>query len=232
VYGVVRCLGSDEFLAQGVCRTFRIHDEAGENQVVVDNTWYDVSPPRVEEALAGIAADSAEGATERDRQNVIGRYVKRRYGSYVLFSMNPGDIVQYTGNLLQQSGESEDRMEKFVRGQTDRIPQPGWKETPREYQVTGAGVFRYGDPVGSFRKTEEDAILELAKCLVLKLSHMEKTYTSERRESGIDEVMEETSREEVHLRMRGLRVLRRAVDLEQGTCLVTVSVPRSGVARN
>ena len=232
VYGVVRCLGSEEFLAQGVCRTYRVRDETGEDQLIVDDTWYDVSPPRIEEALAAIAADSAAAATERDRQDVIGRHVKRRYGSYVLLSMNASDMVQYTGNLLQQSGQSDDRMEKFVRGQKDRIPQPGWKETSREYQVTGAGVFRYGDPIGSFRKTEEDAIQELAKCLVLKLSHMEKTYTPEGREDGSDEVVEETNREEIRLRMKGLRVIRRAVDLEQGTCVVTVSVPRNGVARN
>jgi len=46
-----------------------------------------------------------------------------------------------------------------------------------------------------------------------------------------EDVKEETIKEEITLRMRGVMIRRRVVDMARGLCLVEVCVPIDGVAR-
>ncbi len=234
VYGVVRCLGADEFVVNGVFRRFSITDEYGESNVVVDKLHYDVVRRRIERRLRSIARAVGDAETELDRMNVLGSYVRRRFGAFVLFSLDHADAVQVAPenftNLLLETGESLDEMERFDRDYVAGLGiHPGWTETKDYYQVVQAGGFGYGNPMDSFRRTEEEGIHELARSLVVKFSHLQRQFSSER--SIADDVQEEAVREEIVLRMRGVRILRRVVDPGQRACMVTVRVPRDGVAR-
>ncbi len=234
VYGVVRCLGAEEFVVNGVFRRFSITDEYGESNVVVDRLHYDVVRGRIERRLAAIARAVAGAETELDRMNVLGAYVRRRFGAFVLFSLDYADAMQAAPenfvNLLLDTGESLDEMERFDRDYVATLGiQPGWSETGEYYQVVQAGDFRYGNPMDAFRRTEEEGIHELARSLVVKFSHLQRQFSTAR--SIDDGVQEDAVREEIVLRMRGVRVLRRIVDPGQRVCLVTVRVPRHGVAK-
>lgn len=234
VYGVVRSLGSDEFLVNGTVRTFAVRDELGESRVVVDNIYYDVDPRRTEAILAGIARDCSEAETELDRRNALGRFVLQRHGGFVLFSVSGATPLKETSggdyeNLLLTSGEGRGAVETFYPEHTEGFPKIGWRETATHYVCAMAGDFRYGDPMRSFRLAEEEAISDLAKGLVLKFSHMSKGYT-ETQVSKIGDIQEETLRESMTLRMRGVRVTRRVVNLGKSSCVVVVQVAKSGVA--
>jgi hypothetical protein len=234
VYGVVRCLGADEFLVNGTYRRFSLTDASGESNVVVDELHYDVERREIERALNGIARAVADAETELDRINVLGSYVRRRFGAFVLFSLKHADAMQAAPegftNLLLESGESLDEMERFDREHVATLGiQPGWRETQEYYQVVQAGDFGYGNPMESFRRTEEEAIHEMARSLVVKFSHLQRQFSTD---SSIDDsVQEDAVREELTLRMRGVRVIRRVVDPGQRICLVTLRLSRSGVAR-
>ncbi len=234
VYGVVRCLGADEFLVNGVFRRFSVEDEFGESNVVVDKLHYDVARRRVERRLSVIARAVAEAETELDRMNVLGSYVRRRFGAFVLFSLAHADAMlvapENFTNLLLDTGESLDEMERFSREYVATLDvQPGWSETVDYYQVVQVGDFSYGNPMDAFRRTEEEGIHELARSLVVKFSHMQRQFSTAR--SVNDSVQEDAVREEIALRMRGVRVLRRVVDPGRRVCLVAVRVPSRGVAR-
>ncbi|MBL7076852.1 MAG: hypothetical protein ISS31_05210 [Kiritimatiellae bacterium] len=234
VYGVVRCLGADDFVVNGVFRRFSITDEYGEDNVVVDKLHYDVGRRRIERRLASIARAVGEADTELDRMNVLGSYVRRRFGAFVLFSLDHADAMQAAPenftNLLLETGECLDGMERFDRDYVAGLDlHPGWTETRDYYQVVQAGDFGYGNPMASFRRTEEEAIHELARSMVVKFSHLQRQFSTAR--SIDDAVQEDAVREEIVLRMRGVRVLRRVIDPGRRVCLVTVRVPRNGVAR-
>jgi len=228
VYGVVRSLGSREFVANGKIKTFTVSDDYGESSIVVDEVYYDVSETEIRSVLAGIAAQCAEAETEIERKNILGGFVVRRFGGLVLFSLDC--TGRPDGNLLLTTGESRDAMELFSKGENSELPQIGWRETPAAYITTVSGTFMYGSPALAFRRAEEDAIKELAKSLMLKLSHMRKSFTEDVDGDVVNEIDEDVYCEEITLRMAGVRVLRRAVDMDRGICLVEISVPRSGVS--
>jgi len=227
VYGVVRSLGSDEFLANGKIKTFQVSDADGEDSIVVDDVYYDVTHDKVDSVLREIVSRCASAENELERQNILGEYVVKRFGGIVLFSLNRAGSAGE--NLLLTTGESDDAMEVFNKTHPEQLPKIGWRETSTHYITTISGTFMYGNPVLAFRRTEEDAIMDLAKTLLLKLSHMRKSFADDidKQADGIDE---DVYCEEITLRMRGVRVQRRVVDVERGLCLVVVSVPRDGVA--
>ncbi len=227
VYGVVRGLGAEEFLANGVFKTFTVQDEYGESSVTVNEVHYDVDPSAVRATLTRIVHDCAAAESELDRQNVLGRYIHRRFGSFLLFGLTerPPDAE----NLLMTSGVSTDPMETFTRGQRAELPVVGWQETATQYIETHSGPYAYGHPLQAFRQTEEEAIRELAKSLMVKFSHLGKQLARESHDGG--DYQEDAVREEIKLRMRGVVVLRRAVDVDRGLCLVQVALPTGGVAR-
>jgi len=233
VYGTVRCLGANECVVNGTFRRFSLSDQSGESNVVVDELYYDVVRTKVEGVLAGIARAVGEAETELDRMNVLGAYVRRRFGAFALFSLKQAEEVAAAPegftNLLLESGESMDVMERFDRESVAALDlRAGWSETDDYYQVIQAGDFGYGNPMDSFRRTEEEAIHELARSLVVKFSHLQRQFSTAR--SIDDDVQEEASKEEIALRMRGVLVCRRIVDPGNRTCLVTVRVARTGVA--
>jgi hypothetical protein len=146
----------------------------------------------------------------------------------VLFSL---DRAGSTGsNQLFDTGESRDPMEVFDADNPDDLPKVGWRETSTHYITTVPGSFMYGNPVLAFRLAEEEAIKDMAKTLLLNLSHMRKAVVEDIDGDSSDEVDENVYCEEITLRMRGVRVLRRVVDMRHGLCLVEVSVPKNGVA--
>lgn len=234
VYGVVRCLGADEFVVNGVFRRFSVTDEYGESSVVVDELHYDVVRHRITQRLTAIMRAVADAETELDRMNVLGAYVRRRFGAFVLFSLDYADAMQAAPetftNLLLETGESLDGMEHFDRQHAASLNlNPGWIETDACYQVVQAGDFHYGHPMDSFRQAEEAAIHELARSLVVKFSHLQRQFSTARSVAG--GVQEDAVREEITLRMRGVRILRRVIDPERHACFVTVRLPRGGVAQ-
>ena len=229
IYGVVRSLGAGEFLANGTVQTFRVSDEWGEDSVVVDNIYYDVPQARIRRVLDDITSKCVNADNELERQNVLGNYVVRRFGGIILFSLDRAGTLDT--NLLLTTGESADKMEIFDEDHPAALPKVGWRETATHYIITEPGTFMYGNPVLAFRRTEENAIRSLSKTLLLKLSHMRKSAVDDASNQIDGEIKEDVYREEITLRMRGVRVLLRAVDVKGGLCLVEVSVPRNGVAR-
>lgn len=228
IYGVVRSLGAQEFMANGTYRSFSVVDEQGESSVVIDNLFYDVSMDQARSILMGISAECAQAESERDRLDVLGSFVRRRFGGLVLFSLDRQSDMKT--NLLLTSGKSADPMETFEKGSPDTRPKIGWKEEGGYTVTTMVGPFHYGNAEFSFRLTEEEAIRDLAKGLMFKFSHMRKGFA----DSGVNvagDVKEETYKEEITLKMRGVIVRRRVVDMERGLCLVEVAVPVDGVAR-
>jgi hypothetical protein len=228
IYGVVRCVGSDEFLANGSVHTFDLSDSGGEDSVTVDDVYYDVNQKEVRWILKDIEAKCAFADNEVERQKVLGRYLRHRFGSIVLFTLKR--VGAAGDGLLLSGGQTRDAMEVFDIKNSDEMPKVGWRETPSHYITTVTGDFSYGNPTVSFRRTEEDAIRDLAKTLLLGLSHMRKDFVVGVNNGAGDDVAEDVYREDVWLRMRGVRVIRRAVDLKHCQCLVVVSVPRSGVS--
>lgn len=228
VYGIVRSLGAREFLANGTVKTFSVSDEQGESSVVIDDVYYDVPVDQIRAILQAIAVDCAEAENELVRHNALGVYVRRRFGGIILFSLDHAG--ERDTNLLLTSGATTDPMETFDVGVPETLPVIGWRETGSHYITTMPGRYMYGNPVLAFRRTEEEAIRDLAKTLLHKFSHMRKSIVDGASGRVDDEIKEDVYREEITLRMRGVRVLRRAVDVEQGLCLVEVSVPRNGVA--
>ncbi len=227
IYGVVRSLGSREFLANGTYRSFSVADERGESRVVVDDIYYDVPMEQAREILAGIARECVDAANERERLDVLGSFVRYRFGGLVLFSLE-----RQTGNssnLLLTSGKSNDPVETFEIGNSVTMPLVGWKEEGGYTVTTMVGPFHYGNAELSFRRVEEESIRDLAKGLMFKFSHIDKSFV----EGGVkvsEDVKEETVKEEITLRMRGVTIRRRVVDMERGLCLVEVCVPINGVA--
>ncbi len=228
IYGVVRSLGAREFLANGTYRSFSVADERGESRVVVDDIYYDVPMEQAREILAGIAKECAEAENERERLDVLGSFVRYRFGGLVLFSLDRQADMRT--NLLLTSGKSNDPVETFEIGTSVTMPVVGWKEEGGYTVTTMVGPFHYGNAELSFRRVEEEAIRDLAKGLMFKFSHMNKSFV----EGGVrvsEDVREETIKEEITLRMRGVMIRRRVVDMERGLCLVEVCVPINGVAR-
>lgn len=233
VYGTVRCLGSDEFLVNGTFKRFSLTDDFGESNVVVDELHYDVDRGRIESTLHAIASAASEAETELDRQNVLGGHVRKRFGGFLLFSLNRAAEVAGADarNLLMESGASDDTLEFFTCDMDPgTLPALGWRETASHYTVTYAGAFRYGDLLGSFRRTEEDAIHDLARSLLVKFSHMRRRYTGAP-DDHEEDVQEEVVKEQLRLRLRGVRVTRRMIDMHNSACVVVVTIPRRGVAR-
>lgn len=228
VYGVVRSLGAQEFLANGTLKTFSVVDSRGESSVVVDDVYYDVPSNTIRAALGAISEACMDAETELDRHNVVGANVSRRFGGILLFTLSPAGGSR--SNLLLTSGVSRDPMEAFGSDHPEAMPVIGWRETASHYITTMPGAYIYGNPVLAFRRTEEEAIRDLAKGLLLKFSHMRKSVVDSTTGIVDDEIKEEVYREEITLRMRGVRVMRRVVDVDRRLCLVEVSVPRSGVA--
>ena len=228
VYGVVRSLGSHEFLANGVLKSFSVVDAGGESTVVVDDVYYDVSNEKIRSELGRISVACTTAETERDRHDVLGAYARRRFGGILLFSLDHAG--ENKSNLLMTSGVSNDPMEVFDSTHPESMPTVGWRETASHYITTMPGPYMYGNPVLAFRRTEEEAIRDLAKTLLHKFSHMRKSVVDNTTGRVDDEIKEEVYREELTIRLRGVRVLRRVVDVDRGLCLVELSVPRDGVA--
>ncbi len=225
VYGVVRSLGAREFIAHGVFKTFTISDDRGETSVSVDEVHYEVDPGLVHAELKRLVIACSNAESELDRQNVLGRHVHRRFGGFLLFGL--GERPPKAENLLMTSGVSVDPMETFVGGEA--MPPVGWHETPSHFIETHTGRYAYGHPLHAFRQAEEEAIRELAKSLMVKFSHSRKQMERQANDGG--DYQEDAVREEVRLYMRGVVVLRRAVDVNRGLCVVQVAVPTGGVAR-
>jgi hypothetical protein len=117
-------------------------------------------------------------------------------------------------------------METFRADTQPECEPAGWRETASGYFVTQTGDFNYGDPLGALRKTEEDAIAELAKGIMVRLAYLEK--------SGMmvgSDAREAATKETVRLRLKGVHVLRRSVNLADGSCRVTKGLSKSGVSR-
>ncbi len=228
IYGVVRALGAREFVASGVYRSYSVVDERGESRVVIDDLFYDVPMEQAGQMLAGIAEECGKAETERERLDVLGSFVKRRFGSMILFSLDRQ--VDMRTNLLLVSGKSCDPTETFADGKPEPLPAIGWKEEDGYTKTTMVGSFHYGNAEISFRRVEEEAIRDLAKGLMFKFSHMRKSFV-EGDVDVSDDMKEETYKEEITLRMRGVVVRRRVVDMKRGLCLVEVCVPVGGVAR-
>ncbi len=228
VYGVVRSIGAREFVANGTYRSFSVVDEQGESNIVIDDLYYDIPIEHTRQLLASIAKECADAESERDRLDVLGSFVKRRHGALILFSFERKPDMKV--NLLLTSGKSNDPMETFTRGQPEKLLKIGWQETGGHTVTTIVGPFHYGNAERSFRRTEEEAIRDLAKGLMFKFSHMRKSYIEGGTEVNED-FKEEVYKEDITLRMRGVRVRRRVVDMERGLCMVEVSVPVDGVAR-
>jgi len=214
VYGAVRCLGADEFLAAGVVCTHVLNDGRAEYRCVSDSLCYNVDSQRVEEALSGAAKEVAE-VRDADRDKVLRAKIIRYDSGFALFSLAGDD-----------GPKGDSGQERFRAG--DSVPGSplGWSETADEYRVTQVGDFAYVDPLGSLRKVEEDAIGELARGTIVQVAHLHKSVTGAARDT-----QEDTTRETIRVRIRGLRVLRRTIDLSDGSCRVTIAVAKGSVER-
>lgn len=214
VYGTVRCLGADELLASGDVRTHMMNDGMAEYRHVSDSLRYNVDERRVEEVLSAVT-QAVAGVSGGDRDAVLRANIRYYDSGYGLFALSDG-----------AREEGRRGLETFRVGVKPHCEDVGWRETESELHVTQVGDFTYGDPLGALRKTEEDAIAELARGATVRLAHLQKNLS----EVGRD-IVEETTKETIKVRIRGVRVLRRCIDLSEGSCSVTVGVSKGAMER-
>ena len=229
IYGVVRCLGQEELVVNGTYKVFTERENETESTVVVDEVYFDVTVNGIDSELTRIVKMCTEAESEADRIRALSSFVTRRFGGYVLFSLSEASDTREP--LLLASGASPDTAMEVFRPGKDNVPPVGWRETATHYISTTASDFSYSDMVGSFRRAEEDGVQEMARCLAFKRSQMRKDVTIHTGAGDVD-VSEEVAKEEFLLRMRGIRVTRRFVDLDNRACIVVVTLPIDGVALN
>lgn len=225
IYGVVRSLGTKELIINGTCRAYTETVNGLSSEVIVDNIYYDVSVNGTDATLQQIAKDCAIAENELKRREVLASHVKRRFGAYVLFGMDPS--ADTDNNLLIGSGADDTPMEQFSTETPPADNHVGWSETDTHYENTVMGEISNNDLFDSFRRTEENAIYDFAKNIMVKFSQMSKNVVIGSGNST--ETTEEVRKEEIGLRVCGLHVIRRKVDLTSNTCIVTVTAPKNGI---
>lgn len=210
----------------GTYRSFTSIENNTESNVIVDDLYYDVTIEGIDKYLHKIDEECSSATNDLERLDVLGRHIKYRSGAYALFSLAPNSDENFR-NLLKESGADDSPSETFTPGTGSSLPQVGWKETETHFINTIIGEFRYSDPIGSFRKTEEDAIHDMARNIVMQYSHMQKRLTIA--ENTIKDSAEEAYKEELLLKISGLSIVRRAVDIDIGASIVSISVPKAGI---
>lgn len=215
VYGTIRCLGAEELLASGTIRTYSMDDGAAEYRHVVDTLRYHVDAQKVAAALASATQALVYARDDLDREVTLRANLRHYYTGFGLFSLS-----------TSAGSDGAAGMESFRADTPPKCEPAGWRETASDYFVTQPGNFNYSDPLGAFRKTEEDAIAELAKGIMVRLAFLEKSGIT----VGAD-AREAATKETVKLRLKGVHVLRRSVNLADGSCSVTIGLPKSGVSR-
>lgn len=224
VYGVVRSLGARELIVTATHKTYTEVKNDLSTVMVVDDIKYDVHVNGIDQALQNIARQCALAENGYKRREVILSHLTRRSGAYVLFCLAPN---QRTGmDMLTASDGDQTPMEQFSTESTETQPKPGWSESNTRYESTVIGQITNNNLFDSFRRTEEEAIYDMAKHIVIKQGKIHQASVTEKSESEV------ALQKNISLSIRGLRIDRRKVDLNMNTCIVTISVPKDGIAVN
>ncbi len=221
IYGSVRSLGTKELIVKGTYRTFAKTKPDHTSEVLIDDINYDVSISGIDSALQKIAKECITAENETKRLEVLASHAARQFGTYALFCPKPNATP---GKNTSKEPEPDDSpMEEFRTDTPIEITDVGWSESDTHYNTTITGKIRHNDLFYSFMRTEENAIQDLSKTIIIKFIRI-------RRKETMTTVSLSKTLEEIKIKIRGLHVVRRKADLSSNTCSVTITVPKSGVS--
>jgi hypothetical protein len=220
IYGSVRSLGTKELTVKGTYRAFAKTKPDQTEEVLVDDINYDVSISGIDSTLQRISKECIIAENETKRLEVLASHAVRQFGTYALFTLKPN--VTSNKNPSKEPEPDDTQVEEFRTDTPIEAIDVGWSETGTHYNTTMTGKIEYNDPFYSFMRTEENAIHEISKNIIIKFIRM-------RRKESITTVSSSTTSEEIEIKIRGLHVVRRKADLSSNTCSVTITVPKNGV---
>ena len=224
IYGVVRSRGTRELIVTATHKSYTEVENDLSSVMVVDDIQYDVNVNGIDQALQKIARECALAENGQKRREVIISHLKRRWGPYVLFSLEPRRVAGLS--MLASTDGDKTPMEQFSTASTEIQTKLGWSESSTRYENTLVGAIRNNNFYDSFRRTEEEAVYDMAKNVVIKYSKMREASVLDSNES------EASKQNKISLKIKGLRIDRRKVDLLSNTCIVTISVPKDGITTN
>jgi|GEM_PF-2288413 len=221
IYGTVRALGMQRMHIKGDVKSFSLDLNGHPSELPEqDGLIYFVPEADIHRALMKIVKNGSAARDEDELNEKMASYIQYLHqGRYALFSLIPSAEALGRG--------SSHTMEIFKSGRDD-LPAIGWVSTDRFHETTVAGRYDPASPIESFQRAEELAIRDLAAGLQVKLQSLERVENLETNLYAAT-LVESAIKTTFDLELRGVHVVRRAVDVEKGICLVAVRVPRSGI---
>jgi hypothetical protein len=221
IYGTVRALGMRRMHIEGNVKSYSlVLDGRASELPEEDELIYFVSESNIHRALMKIVRDCSEAKDEEALNRKMASYLQCLYRDrYALFTLTPSDVPFDDG--VSQT------VEIFKLGRDD-LPTIGWVTNKQFQETTVAAKYNPTRPLESFQRAEELAIRDLASGLQLRLQSLDQLEKLETKCSR-SKLLESAVKESFDLELRGVQVVRRAVDLERGICLVAVRVPMGGI---
>jgi len=221
IYGTVRVLGMQRMRIEGDVKSYALVLNGQSSALPEeDELIYFVPEADIHRALMAIVQDCSSAKNEDELNQRFARYVQRLYKErYALFSLSPSDEPL--------GGGSSQTVEIFKSNRED-LPVIGWGANEHFYETTVAGTYNSDYPLESFIRAEELGVRDLVEGIRVKLQSVERVENVQTN-SFNSHLAESAVKESLNLELRGVEVIRRAVDVDQGICLVTVRVPKDGV---
>ena len=221
IYGTVRALGMQRMHIEGDVKSYALTVDDRLSEVPEEDAVIYFVPERdIHRALMGIVKTCSEAKNEGELNQKIASYIQCLYEDrYALFTLSPSSEAFGRG--------ASQTLEVFKVGRTD-LPVIGWVTTDQFHETTVAAEYNPAYPLESFQQAEELAIRDLAGGVQVKFRSMEQVE-SVRTNRHHSKMVESAVKESFDLELRGVQVVRRAVDVEQGICLVAVRVPKAGI---
>ncbi|OVE75586.1 hypothetical protein BVX97_04150 [bacterium E08(2017)] len=210
IYGAVRSLGTEEITVSAAVRTQTQKNEDASTRTQVTNLSYNVSINGIDDALQSIARKCLIAESRIKYQEVLASHIQQRFGSFILYSLEPNPKPDRS--LLIDPSISETETERFSTEDESLQKEFGWLETDTHYVNTVPGPILQNDLLESFRKTEEEAIYDMARNILAQ-----------------HELKDMEPGKLINISIKNLYVTRRQVDLSSNLCVVTIKAPKNGV---
>jgi len=222
IYGTVRALGMQRMWVNGDLKSYKLAVNGNISKLPEEDTLiYFVPEKDIHRALLRIVKDCSEAKDEEELNKKMARYIQCLYkDEYALFTLTPSDRA-FKGGMTGS-------VEIFKKGRDD-LPRIGWVTTKEFYETTVSAVFNPKHALESFQKAEELAIRDLVEGVKVKVQVLESVKHREGADLVGSKMFESAVKETLNLELRGVEVIRRAVDVEKNICLVAVRVPKSGI---
>ncbi|VGO11945.1 hypothetical protein PDESU_00493 [Pontiella desulfatans] len=223
IYGTVRALGMQRMLVQGEVKSFALDVDGRSSELPEEDALvYFVPDKDIHATLMRIVRACSKAKNEDELNEIIFSHLQCLWlDRYALFTLSPAEDAFGRGTSRT--------VELFEPGRDD-LPTIGWRESEKEIETTVAGKYDPEFPLRSFHLAEELAVRDLAEGIQVEVRSLQRSEEVEAHGYGWT-LTESAVKESFNLELRGVQVVRRAVDLDDGICLVAVKVPKSGIHR-